>query len=299
MHRATLGDFELTILSDGNYYADGGAMFGVIPRVMWEKRITPDERNTIPLATNSLLVRTGKENILIDTGIGSKLSEKSQAIHRNRALLMNSFEQAGISPDEIDIVINTHLHFDHCGWNTYYKHGKAVPTFPRATYYVQEGELRHAHEQHERDRVSYMTDNYDPLMQSGQMKLLRGDAELAPGVFVKIYPGHTRDLQAVILRSGGKVAAYPSDLISDAKHLDPAWVLGYDLYPLETITSKHRFYNEAIPQQWLVVFTHDHELPWAYLEIGEKGRPVVRPTPEDAKAAPPGDPARPISQKVG
>jgi len=273
----TLGNFELTILSDGNYYVDGGAMFGFIPKVMWEKRIAPDERNTIPLATNSLLVRTGKQNVLIETGIGNKLNEKSQAIYRNQALLMKSFEQAGISPDEIDIVINTHLHFDHCGWNTYYKDGKPVATFPRATYYVQEGELRHAHEQHERDRVSYMTDNYDPLVNSGQMKLLNGDAEIVPGISVKVYSGHTRDMQAVIVRSGGKVAAYPSDLVSDAKHLDPTWTLGFDLYPLESIANKHQFYEVAIPQQWVVVFTHDHELPWAYLDIGEKGRPVARP----------------------
>jgi glyoxylase-like metal-dependent hydrolase (beta-lactamase superfamily II) len=108
------------------------------------------------------------------------------------------------------------------------------------------------------------------------MKLLRGDAEIVPGISVKVYPGHTRNLQAVIVRSGGKVAAYPSDLVSDAKHLDPTWVLGYDLYPLESIDNKHRFYELAIPEQWLVVFTHDHELPWAYLELGEKGRPVTR-----------------------
>ena len=277
MHRTTLGDFELTILSDGNYYNDGGTMFGIIPKVMWEKRIAPDERNTIPLATNSLLVRTGKQNVLIETGIGNKLNQKSQAIYRNQALLMKSFEQAGISPDEIDIVINTHLHFDHCGWNTRYQDGKPVATFPRATYYVQEGELQHAHEQHERDRVSYMTDNYDPLVNSGQMKLLNGDAEIVPGISVKVYPGHTRDMQAVIVSSGGKVAAYPSDLVCDTKHLDPTWTLGFDLYPLESIANKHRFYDVAIPQQWLVVFTHDHELPWAYLEMGEKGRPVARP----------------------
>jgi glyoxylase-like metal-dependent hydrolase (beta-lactamase superfamily II) len=190
---------------------------------------------------------------------------------------MKSFEQAGISPDEIDIVINTHLHFDHCGWNTRYQDGKPVATFPRATYYVQEGELQHAHEQHERDRVSYMTDNYDPLVNSGQMKLLNGDAEIVPGISVKVYPGHTRDMQAVIVSSGGKVAAYPSDLVCDTKHLDPTWTLGFDLYPLESIANKHRFYDVAIPQQWLVVFTHDHELPWAYLEMGEKGRPVARP----------------------
>jgi glyoxylase-like metal-dependent hydrolase (beta-lactamase superfamily II) len=273
----TLGDFELTILSDGNYFMDGGAMFGVIPKVMWEKRIKADERNNIPLALNSLLVRTGKQNILIETGIGNKLNEKSQAIYRNQALLMKSFEQAGVSPDEIDIVINTHLHFDHCGWNTQYHNGKVVPTFPRATYYVQEGELLHAHEQHERDRVSYMTDNYDPLVQSGQMKVVKGDAEIAPGISVQVNRGHTRDLQAVIIRSGGQVAAYPSDLVSDSKHLDPTWVLGYDLYPLDSIANKHRFYHSAIPEKWLVVFTHDHELPWAHLTIGEKGRPVVVP----------------------
>jgi glyoxylase-like metal-dependent hydrolase (beta-lactamase superfamily II) len=276
LHRTTLGDFELTILSDGNYWADGGAMFGIIPRVMWEKRITPDERNTIRMGTNSLLIRTGRENVLVDTGIGSKLNDKMRAIHRNQALLMKSFEQAGVSPDEIDIVINTHLHFDHCGWNTYYdQNGKPVPTFPRATYYVQRGEMEHAHEQHERDRVSYMTDNYDPLLASGQMKLLEGDAEIVPGISVKVYPGHTRDLQAVMIRSNGKVASYPSDLLCDAKHLDPVWTLGFDLYPLETIANKHRFYEHAVPEQWLVVFTHDHELPWARLKIGEKGRPVV------------------------
>jgi glyoxylase-like metal-dependent hydrolase (beta-lactamase superfamily II) len=283
LHRTTLGDFELTILSDGNYWADGGAMFGVIPRVMWEKRITPDEHNTIRMGTNSLLIRTGDHNVLVDTGIGSKLNDKQQAIHRNQTLLMKSFEQAGISPDEIDVVINTHLHFDHCGWNTHYDpHGQPVPTFPRATYYVQRGEVEHAHEQHERDRVSYMTNNYDPLVRSGQMKLLKGNAEIVPGVSVELVPGHTRDLQAVMVRSGGKVAAYPSDLICDSKHLDPVWTLGFDLYPLETIANKHRFYGRALPEDWLVVFTHDHEQPWAHLKMGEKGRPVISHAPRTA-----------------
>lgn len=276
MYRTTLGDFELTILSDGIYHADGGAMFGVVPRVMWEKRIAPDERNAIPMALNSLLIRTGDKNVLVETGIGAKLDERHRTIHRHQALLMKSFEQAGVSPDEIDIVINTHLHFDHCGWNTYYdKNGKPAPTFPRAIYYAQKGELERAHEQHERDRVSYLSDNYDPLVRSGQMKLLDGNAEILPGISVKVYPGHTRHLQGVIIRSRDKVAAYPSDMICDAKHLDPTWVMSFDLYPLETIANKHRFYDVAIPEQWLVVFTHDHELPWAYLKLGDKDRPVV------------------------
>ncbi len=119
-----------------------------------------------------MLIRNGKQTVLVETGIGPKLNEKSREIHRNQAALLQSFERAGVSPDEIDIVINTHLHFDHCGWNTHYKDGKPVPTFPNATYYAQQGELDHAHEQHERDRVSYLTDNYDPLVQSGQMRLL-------------------------------------------------------------------------------------------------------------------------------
>jgi len=214
--------------------------------------------------------------VLIETGIGSKLSEKSQSIHKNQARLMKSFEEAGVAPDEIDIVINTHLHFDHCGWNTRYRDGKAVATFPRAKYYVQAGELAHAHEQHERDRVSYLTDNYDPLVASGQMQLLEGDAEIAPGISVRVFAGHTRHLQIVVVRSRGKVICYASDLIPTTHHLDPTWVMGYDLYPLTCIDNRHRFYAEAIPQKWLVVFTHDHQTPWAYVEMGDKGRPVAR-----------------------
>jgi len=281
LHRMILGDFELTILSDGIYMNDGGAMFGVIPKVMWEKRATPDERNRIPMGTNSLLVRTGDHNVVIDTGIGPKLSDKRRAIYDHEPRLLKSFAEAGVAPDEIDIVINTHLHFDHCGWNTYHKDGKPAPTFPRARYYVQEGELHHAHEQHERDRVSYMTDNYDTLAAGGQMQLLKGDREIAPGIAVKVYPGHTRDLQAVILRSGGQVACYPSDLVPDTAHLEPMWVLGYDLYPLQSIDNKHRFYDAAIPGHWLLVFTHDAKTPWAYVERSEKGLPVARTVTEE------------------
>jgi glyoxylase-like metal-dependent hydrolase (beta-lactamase superfamily II) len=277
LHRLTLGDTELIILSDGTYVLDGGAMFGVVPKTLWEKRIKADERNLITLGLNSLVIRNGKQTVLVETGIGPKLNEKSREIHRNQAALLQSFERAGVSPDEIDIVINTHLHFDHCGWNTHYQDGKPVPTFPNATYYAQQGELDHAHEQHERDRVSYLTDNYDPLVQSGQMRLLNGNAEIAPGISVEVYPGHTRDLQAVTVRAGDQTVCYISDLIPTSHHLDPTWVMGYDLYPLESINNRHRFYKRAIPEKWLVVFTHDHEVPWAHVEIGEKGKPVARP----------------------
>jgi glyoxylase-like metal-dependent hydrolase (beta-lactamase superfamily II) len=277
VHRLTVGDNELTILSDGTYELDGGAMFGVVPKVLWEKRIQPDARNMLTVGTNSLLVRDGKRTVLIETGIGPKLSEKRQSFYKNQARLMKSFEEAGVTPDEIDIVINTHLHFDHCGWNTHYRDGKAVATFPRARYFVQKGELEHAHEQHERDRVSYLTDNYDPLVESGQMTLLEGDAEIAPGISVRVFPGHTRDMQVVVVRSAGTAVCYASDLIPTTHHLDPTWVMGYDLYPLTCIDNRHKFYAEAIPEKWLVVFTHDHETPWAHVEMGDKGRPVAKP----------------------
>jgi glyoxylase-like metal-dependent hydrolase (beta-lactamase superfamily II) len=275
VQKVTVGDFEVTVLSDGTYEGDGGAFFGVVPKVLWEERIKADARNMIKVGTNALLIRDGKQTVLVETGIGPKISEKNQSIFRNQALLMKSFGEAGVAPDEVDVVINTHLHFDHCGWNTYYRDGKAVATFPKATYYVQKGEVARAHEQHERDRVSYLTDNYDPLIASGQMKLLEGDAVIAPGISVRVYPGHTRNLQAVIVRSGGKTLCYPSDLVPTTHHLDPTWVMAYDLYPLECIASRHRFYDEAIPGKWLVAFTHDHEVPLAQVEMAPWGKPVV------------------------
>ena len=278
MRKVTIGDFEVLVLSDGTYELDGGAFFGVVPKIFWEQRIQADGRNMLKVGTNCLLIRDGKQTVLVETGIGSKLNDKSRSIHKNQVLLMKSFQEAGVSPNQVDIVINTHLHFDHCGWNTYYnRDGRPVATFPNAKYYVQKGEVEHAHEQHERDRVSYLTDNYDPLIENRQMTRLDGDAEIAPGVSVKVFPGHTRDLQVVIVRSGGMTLCYPSDLIPTTNHLDPTWVMGYDLYPLMTIASRHRFYGEAIPERWLVAFTHDHETPLAYLEMGEKGKPVARP----------------------
>jgi glyoxylase-like metal-dependent hydrolase (beta-lactamase superfamily II) len=275
--RTTLGDFELSILTDGTYWLDGGAMFGVIPKPMWNKKKAADERNRITLGLNSLLIRGGEKTVLVETGVGPKLGEKRQQIYGNQARLLQSFETSKVSPDEIDIVINTHLHFDHCGWNTYYDaQGRATATFPRATYYVQRGEWEHAQEQHDRDAVSYLSDNYNPLIDRGQMKLLEGDAQIAPGVRVKVFPGHTHHMQAVIIESRGKMACYVSDLIPTTSHLDPVWVMGYDLDPIACIDNRKKFYEKAIPEGWLVAFTHDHEHPFAYVEQDDRGKPVAR-----------------------
>ena len=281
MHRTTLGEFELTVVSDGTYFSDGGAFFGVVPKTMWSKKMTSDELNRLDAGLNSLLVRTGDKNILVETGIGNKLPEKLVQIYKQPAKLLENLHAAGVAPEDIDIVINTHLHFDHCGWNTVRRGDQVVATFRNATYYVQRQEWEHGCLQLERDAISYMSPNYDPLIESGQMVLLDGDAEIVPGISVKIFPGHTANMQAVIVESGGrsngkKTACYISDLIPTAAHLDLTWVMAYDLFPLETIESRKKYYSRAIPEKWLTVFTHDDRTPWGYVERGERGKLGVK-----------------------
>jgi|HubBroStandDraft_1064217.scaffolds.fasta_scaffold04687_2 glyoxylase-like metal-dependent hydrolase (beta-lactamase superfamily II) len=281
MHRTTLGDFELTVVSDGTYFLDGGAFFGVVPKAMWSKKVMPDEQNRIETGLNSLLVRTGEKNVLIETGIGNKLSERLVQIYTQPAKLLDNLHAAGVAPEEIDIVINTHLHFDHCGWNTVRRGDQVVATFPNAKYYVQKKEWEHGRLQLERDAISYMSPNYDPLLETGQMVLLNGDQEIVPGISVKVFPGHTANMQAVILENGGggngqKKACYISDLIPTSNHLDVTWVMAFDLYPLETIESRKKYYAWAIPERWLTVFTHDDATPWGYVERGERGRLALK-----------------------
>ncbi len=263
------------MFTDGTYLADGGAMFGVVPKVMWEKKTSADELNRIALACNSLLIRGGKQSVLVETGIGPKLSEKRQAIYQNRPQLPDNLRAGGVDPAEIGIVINTHLHFDHCGWNTYVEKGKVQPTFPNARYFVQRGEVEHGHHQYERDRISYTSENYDPLIADGRMTVLNGDGEIAPGISVRIYPGHTKTMQAVLVRSGGKTACYISDLVPTIAHLDLTWGMGYDLDPLQVIESRKRFYAEALRENWLVVFTHELHSPMVFLEQDAKGKIIA------------------------
>jgi glyoxylase-like metal-dependent hydrolase (beta-lactamase superfamily II) len=297
-----LGDFELTFCSDGTYLLDGGAMFGVVPKTLWAKRAPADAENRILLGLNTTVVRTGAHVVLIETGIGNKQSPKMREIHRNQELLPASLAAADVRVEEVTHVVNTHLHFDHCGWNTTLQaNGSVTPTFPNAHYFAAAGELAHGRLQLERDRVSYLAPNYDPLIASGQLTLLdphgvggfsADDARLAtpagckpapvqtateivPGVTVERFPGHTASMLAVHLESGGEHGCYISDLLPTHHHLDPAWVMGYDLDPLTCIVERKRFYARAIPERWLVLFTHDHQVPAAYVELNEKGKPVV------------------------
>src|SRR6516164_6721659 len=259
MHSLTLGDFELSVFSDGTYPLDGGAFFGVIPRVMWSRKIAADEKNYITCGLNSLLVRTGKQTILIETGIGNKLSDRMRKFYGQPAELIDNLSAAGIAPEDIDIVVNSHLHFDHCGWNTVRdKSGKIVPTFPRAKYYAPEGEWQYARQPSERDAISYIPENFDPLVESGQMTLLKGGEEIVPGIWVKTFRGHTASMQAVIISEAVKTrnsdqgesepsfrvsgegaakavasadgaprtACYVSDLMPTTAHIDLTWGMG-------------------------------------------------------------------------
>ena len=279
--RTTLGAFELTVLSDGPYFLDGGAMFGVVPKPLWERRAPADELNRILLGTNTVVVRTGKHTVVIETGIGNKLPPKVRDIFGAKERLPASFAAAGIALEEVDIVINTHLHFDHCGWNTTLTaDGKVVPTFPNARYFAHRGEVEHGHLQLERDAVSYISANYDPLVESGQMTLVDGGAgsvtEIVTGISVEVYPGHTAQLMAVNIDSNGRRGCYISDLIPTSAHLDPTWVMGYDLDPVTCIEQRKRFLARAIPEGWLVLFTHDHHVPMGYIGMNERGKPVMR-----------------------
>jgi glyoxylase-like metal-dependent hydrolase (beta-lactamase superfamily II) len=278
-----LGDFDLTICTDGTYLLDGGAMFGVVPKTLWQKRTPSDDDNRILLGLNSVVVRTGQAVVLIETGIGNKQSEKMREIHQSQGLLPVSLAAAGVDPAEVTHVVNTHLHFDHCGWNTTLQpDGSVRPTFPNARYFAHRGEVEHGHLQLDRDRVSYLSPNYDPLIASGQMTLLDADAiardpEIVPGVSVEVFAGHTAQMMGVHLESGGRHACYIGDLIPTSHHLDPTWVMGYDLDPVTCIAERKRFLARAIDGQWLVLFTHDHHVPAATVSLNDKGKPVATP----------------------
>jgi glyoxylase-like metal-dependent hydrolase (beta-lactamase superfamily II) len=261
-----LGDLEFHSLNDGRFRLDGGAMFGVIPRPLWERVAPPDERNRITLAMNSLLIRTGGKLILVETGAGDKWDAKRKGIYMFEGTrLLEQLAAMGVRPEDIDMVVNTHLHFDHCGWNTRMVDGKLAPTFSRAEYVVQRGELEHARNPTERDRASYFPENFEPMAASGQWRLIEGDVEIAPGVELVRAPGHNRDMMCVRLSGGGQTAAFLADLVPTTAHLPPAWIMGFDSYPLTTLENKKKWLPEIAERGWLALFGHDTKVTAARL----------------------------------
>jgi methylmalonyl-CoA epimerase len=257
--RYTLGDLELISLSDGFFRLDGGAMFGVVPRPLWAKKAPPDERNRILLAMRPLVIR-GQRTMIVDAGVGDKEDEKFTDIYgleRTRHL-DHSLAEAGLSPEDIDIVLATHLHFDHAGGFTARDgSGRVRPRFPRAQYVVRRGEWDDATHPNERNRASYLPANYRPLADAGVLQLVDEDQTIMPGVRVRRTGGHTRHHQIVMIESAGKRAAYVADLIPTVAHLPNPWIMGYDLFPLETLDVKKSFVQEALDAELLVFFEHD------------------------------------------
>jgi glyoxylase-like metal-dependent hydrolase (beta-lactamase superfamily II) len=263
---AAVGDFEITLIRDTPYWWDGGAMFGVVPKTLWSRKTPADELNRIPLAFNCYLIRTGDRTILIETAGGDKMDARARErmkLPPEPELLPSVIARHGVDPESIDIVINSHLHWDHCSGNTTLgRDGRPAPTFPRAQYYTGRMEWEHAHEG-QRDAVSYIGANYDPLVESGRMTLVEDGHAVVPGVHMRIAPGHNRSMMAITAESRGQTFCFLADLVPTAAHIQPAWVAAFDLYPLEAIESKTRWLTAAAEGNWLCAFGHDPELAFA------------------------------------
>jgi glyoxylase-like metal-dependent hydrolase (beta-lactamase superfamily II) len=261
------GEIEVLPLHGGNFYLDGGAMFGAVPKTVWEKKAPADERNRIRLAANSLLVRAAGKNIVVETGNGTKWDPKLRNIYgiQEGDPLRDSLSKVGVAPEEVDMVINTHLHFDHAGGNTRVVGGRDVPVFSNAQYVVQRAELEHAMNPTERDRASYFADRFVPVSEAAQWRLVDGDVEIVPGISVVRIPGHNADIQAVKISGGNRTVIFVADMLPTRHHLPLAWMPGYDLYPLQTLETKRKRISEIVAQGWIVAFGHDPDFPTATL----------------------------------
>ena len=265
------GSLRLTTLHDGPFRLDGGAMFGVVPRSLWEKLSPPDDRNRIQLAMRPLLVEGPWGRMLVDCGAGDKMPPKQAdiyALDRTHSL-DHALAEAGLSADDIQFVLATHLHFDHFGGATALRDGQLVPRFGRARYQIRTAEWEDATHPHERNRASYLQENFVPLREAGVIDWFEGDGIIKEGVRVVRTGGHTGQHQIVFIESAGKTAVFVADLIPTTAHIQDPWVMGYDLFPMETLAFKKRFIREAIEREYLILFEHDPRVAAGY--IREKG----------------------------
>jgi glyoxylase-like metal-dependent hydrolase (beta-lactamase superfamily II) len=275
-----VGEFELTPLLDGRFRLDGGAMFGVVPKPLWNRRAPADDRNRISLAMRPLLVRrTGAAPMIIDAGVGGKMDAKNVDIYAiDRSTNLDStLREAGLTTSDIGTVLASHLHFDHAGGFTALTESAAVvPAFPNARYLINRGEWDDATHPHERNRASYFVENYVPLRDAGVVDFTDDNARIADGVRVQRTGGHTRCHQIVYIESGGRTAVFAADLIPTTAHVDVPWIMGYDLYPMETLEFKRTFVREAIQREYLIFFEHDPDIAAGYIREKDGRRVVER-----------------------
>jgi glyoxylase-like metal-dependent hydrolase (beta-lactamase superfamily II) len=255
------GDYRIEVIPDCEFRLDGGAMFGVVPRNLWSKACPPDEQNRIRLNMNCLFIDVGSERILIDTGIGDKWSEKFRAMYgidRRRSLDQSLRAIAGVGSEDVSIVINTHLHFDHAGGNTIFNEsGEAVTAFPNARYLVSRAEYEHAESPSERDRASYLRENWRPVREAGRLELKEAEYEVVPGLRMETHAGHNRSMQCPRLERDGKTLFGFADLVPMRAHVPFAWIMGFDLYPVETLEAKKKLLPQAAREEWTCLFYHD------------------------------------------
>ena len=274
----SIGNLVVHAIQAGGQRLDGGAMFGVVPKPLWERRISADERNRIQLGMRCLLIEHPSGLILIDSGAGNKENAKFHEIYgvenagaNGRTALEDGLAQVGVSPEQIAILISTHLHFDHAGGNTFVDDAGVVrPTFPRARYLVQRGEYEFATHTNERTAASYFDRNYVPTLESGQLELLEGESEIVDGIGVLVTPGHTPYHQSVVIRSAGETAIFLGDLVPTHAHLPLPWIMGYDVEPLVTLESKRALLKRVEQGDWTVIFEHDAVVPWGRVQFDGK-----------------------------
>ncbi len=280
MIRFTLGDLRLTVLPAGVLWLDGGAMFGVVPKPLWERHRPADAKNRIRLAMNLLLIEDGARTILVDTGAGTKWDEKSRDLYglETRAAA-EILAPAGRRPEDVDLVVNSHLHFDHAGGNTErLPDGRLVPAYPNARYVVQQGELETARHVNERTRGSYLAPDFEPLAEGGRLWVVEGDVWLTPYLELRLTPGHTPFHQVPVVTTRDGTVAFPADLVPTASHVPYPYIMAYDLEPLATLASKKRLLPQAAREAWYLIFEHDAELPVGVLAERD-GRLKARPAP--------------------
>lgn len=265
-----IGPWRVHAIQAGGQQLDGGAMFGIVPKPLWERKIPADARNRIPMGMRCLLIEHDIGPILIDAGAGNKESAKFYDIYGienagpdGRTALEAGLAAVGITPGDVALVIDTHLHFDHAGGNTYRDaDGSIKLTFPKARYVVQAGEYHYATHTNERTAGSYFDHNYVPVQEAGRFDLIDGERELVPGIRLVPTPGHTPHHQSVLVGSGGEQALFAADLVPTAAHLPLAWIMGYDVEPLVTLETKRRILARAVAEDWLLIFEHDAITPW-------------------------------------